>query len=97
MCPIYKKNDRNEIENYRPITILNTDYKILTKVLAIHLAKIAPLLLHKSQAGFVPGRSIVDQTKLIEVMIDYAETSEENGQIVALDQEKAYDKISHDY
>ncbi len=35
MCPIYKKNDRNEISNYRPITILNSDYKILTKVLAL--------------------------------------------------------------
>ena len=34
MCPIYKKNDRNEIANYRPITILNSDYKIMTKVLA---------------------------------------------------------------
>ena len=47
MCPIYKKNDRNEIANYRPITILNSDYKILTKVLALRLAKVAPSLLHK--------------------------------------------------
>ena len=97
MCPIYKKNDRNEIENYRPITIVNTDYKILTKVLALRLAKVAPSLLHKSQAGFVPGWSIAEQTKLIEMMIDYAEVSEQNGLIVALDQEKAYDKIAHDY
>ena len=97
MCPIYKKNDRNEIENYRPITIVNTDYKILTKVLALRLAKVAPSLLHKSQAGFVPGQSIAEQTKLIEMIIDYAEVSEQNGLIVALDQEKAYDKIAHDY
>ncbi|KAF8178318.1 Endonuclease/exonuclease/phosphatase, partial [Mycena galopus ATCC 62051] len=37
MCPIYKKNDRNEIANYRPITLLNTDYKIMTKALAMKL------------------------------------------------------------
>ena len=97
MCPIYKKNDRNEIANYCPITIINSDYKILTKVLALRLAKVAPSLLHKSQAGFVPGRSIAEQTKLIEMMIDYAEVSEQNGLIVALDQEKAYDKIAHYY
>ena len=97
MCPMYKKNDPNEIANYRPLTMLNTDYKIFTKVIATKLAKAAPTLLHESQAGFVPGRKIVDQTKLIEVMIDYAEAAEQNGIIVALDQEKAYDKIAHDY
>jgi hypothetical protein len=32
MCPIYKKKDRTEISNYWPITLLNTDYKLLTKV-----------------------------------------------------------------
>ncbi|KAA1474321.1 DNase I-like protein, partial [Dentipellis sp. KUC8613] len=37
MCPIYKKNDRTEIANYRPITLLNTDYKIFTKTLATQL------------------------------------------------------------
>lgn len=97
MCPLYKKNDRNEIANYRPLTMLNTNYKILTKVLAMKLANIAPKLLHVSQAGFVPGRKITDQTKLIEAMIEYAEATEQNGLIIALDQEKAYDKIAHDY
>jgi hypothetical protein len=96
-CPIYKQNDRNDIANYRPITILNSDYKIMTKVLALRLAQVAPTLIHKSQAGFVPGRSISEQTKLIELMINYAEVTEQNGAIVALDQEKAYDKIAHDY
>ena len=67
------------------------------KVLAMRLAQVAPSLLHKSQAGFVPGRKITDQTKLIELMIAYAEATEQNGLVVALDQEKAYDKIAHDY
>ncbi|KAF5344335.1 hypothetical protein D9758_013247 [Tetrapyrgos nigripes] len=97
MCPLYKKNDRTEIANYRPITVLNTDYKIMTKVLAIHLAHAAPHLLHESQAGFVPGRLITDQTKLIRMIMDYTEVTEENGLLVALDQEKAYDKIDHEY
>ncbi|KAL1745473.1 Endonuclease/exonuclease/phosphatase, partial [Schizophyllum fasciatum] len=37
MCPLYKKNERTNIANYRPITLLNTDYKLLTKVLLIRL------------------------------------------------------------
>ncbi|KAF8957775.1 Endonuclease/exonuclease/phosphatase, partial [Flammula alnicola] len=37
MCPLYKKNDRNDIANYCPLTMLNTDYKVFTKVLATKL------------------------------------------------------------
>jgi exonuclease III/ribonuclease HI len=97
MCPLYKKNDRRKIENYRPITLLNSDYKILTKILALRLAKTAPDVLHPNQAGFISGRSITDQIKLTEMILEYAEAKEINGAIVALDQEKAYDKITHNY
>ncbi|KAF5376294.1 hypothetical protein D9615_008538 [Tricholomella constricta] len=97
MCPLYKKNDKNDIANYRPITCLNTDYKLYTKCLAIRLADVAPDLIHPSQAGFIPGRRITDQTKLIRLMMQYAESTKQNGLIVALDQEKAYDKIDHQY
>jgi hypothetical protein len=97
MCPLYKKNDKADIANYRPISLLNTDYKIFTKALTIKLARIAPDLLHKNQAGFVPGRHIYDQIWLTKRIIELAEATEQNGVIVALDQEKAYDKIEHDY
>ncbi|KAF5367240.1 hypothetical protein D9615_010668 [Tricholomella constricta] len=97
MCPLYKKNDKTDIANYRPITCLNTDYKLFTKCLATRLANIAPDLIHKSQAGFIPGRRITDQTKLIRLMMQYAESTKQNGLIIALDQEKAYDKIDHEY
>ena len=47
--------------------------------------------------GFLPNRSIFDQIKLTKLLISYAEQEKKNGAIVALDQEKAYDKITHDY
>lgn len=97
MCPLYKKGDRREISNYRPITLLNTDYKIYTKALATKLAEAIPNAIHPNQAGFMPGRKIQDQTQLAKLMVHYAEATEQNGVIVALDQEKAYDKICHDY
>ncbi len=98
IAPIYKeKGERTRVVNYRPITLLNTDYKLLSKALAVRLAGVAPGLIHRAQAGFVPGRKLSNHTQLARLMMSWAEEKEENGAIVALDQEKAYDKISHDY
>ena len=97
MCPLYKKKDPTEISNYRPITLLNTDYKILTKALALQLVDKITHLIHPDQAGFIRNRSIFNQIRLANAIIDYAEVTEKNGAIVALDQEKAYNKIKHNY
>jgi len=97
MCPIYKKGNETEIGNYRPITVLNTDYKIMTRALTTRLSKVAPLLIHPDQAGFVKGRRIEDQTELVWLMLNKCEVHEENGIVVCLDQEKAYDKVRHDF
>jgi exonuclease III len=97
MCPIYKKNDRSKIANYRPISLLNTDYKTFTKSLTIRLAPILPKLIHVNQAGFIQGRHIYDHIWLSKFVIDLAQETDRDGAIVALDQEKAYDKIEHDY
>lgn len=101
MCPIFKKKDRTDIANYRPITLLNTDYKLYTKALTFRLAHAVPHLIHKAQAGFIPGRQIHNHTQLTHMIIEMAAKADpvedEDGMIVALDQEKAYDKISHNY
>ena len=97
MCPIYKKKDPTDISNYRPITLLNTDYKLLTKTLALQLVEPIHKLVHPDQAGFIPKRSIFNHIRLANTIINYAEVMEVDGVIVALDQEKAYDKIRHKY
>ncbi|KAJ3507816.1 hypothetical protein NMY22_g16814 [Coprinellus aureogranulatus] len=97
MCPIYKKKDRDEIANYRPITVLNADYKIFTKALTQRLAPVALKLIHPDQAGFMAGRRIDDHTELIKLMIHWSEVENEDGLLVFLDQEKAYDRITHEF
>ena len=97
MCPLFKKKDPSEIKNYRPITLLNTDYKALTKVLALQLMEHVNQLVHPDQAGFVPKRSIFDHIRLAKAILNYTDITKEDGAILALDQEKAYDKIRHDY
>jgi hypothetical protein len=97
MFLLYKKKEKYKIENYRPLTLLNTDYKIYTKTIAKRLAEVAPGMIHEDQAGFVPKRSLYDHTKTTHLVIEYCEMVGMNGCIIALDQEKAYDKIDHDY
>ncbi len=98
IAPIYKeKGEKTRVVNYRPITLLNTDYKLLSKTLAVRLAEVAPRLVNKAQAGFVPGRRIHNHTQLARMMMSWAEDNDADGAIVALDQERAYDKVAHDY
>ena len=94
---IYKKKDKRDIQNYRPITLLNTDYKAYTKVLVNRLRDVAPNLIHKDQTGFMPRRSIYDQMKIVELMLRWSENASQKGLIVCLDQEKAYDRIDLTY
>ena len=93
LCPLYKKKDKRVIENYRPITVLNAEYKIITTALMNKLSPVAPLLVHKSQAAFIKGQSIFDQIDLVNWMTDLCELIGQDRAIIALDQEKAYDRI----
>ena len=97
MSLIFKKKDKMRIENYRPITLLETNYKIHAKTIANKLGKVCQNLIHKDQAGFVPGRSLFDHTRLAHLVVDYTEKQEQDGCIISLDQEKVYDKIDHKY
>ena len=97
MCPIYKKKDPTDISNYRPITLLNTDYNLMTKTLVLQLVEPIHKLIHPDQARFIPKRSIFNHIRLASTIINYAEVMEVDGVIIALDQEKAYDKIRHNY
>lgn len=97
MFLLYKKKERDRIGNYRPITLLNSDYKLQTKALASRLGNLVNNIIHPDQAGFVPGRDILDHVKLAKVIKEYCDTAEVDGCLVALDQEKAYDRIDHEY
>ena len=94
---LYKKKDRTDPRNYRPITLLNADYKILMRVLTRRLNKAAVQFVSRQQNGFVPGGFIVENIMLLQMLQAYAEEENIEALFVFLDMEKAYDRVSWDY
>ena len=93
---VYKKNDRSLIKNYRPISLLNVDLKILTRSLAKRLATKIANLIHCNQKC-IPGRKILLNVHILQDLIDYINNNKTRGAILFLDQEKAFDRMSHSF
>ena len=55
---LYKKKDRTDVRNYSPLTMLNTDYKVYTKVLANRLKTVVHQFVTEAQKGFVRSRCV---------------------------------------
>lgn len=92
---LYKKGDPKNIRNYRPLTVLNVDYKLLTEILMRRLLGVLQRVIGDHQSAFLNGRVIDDNVRLVQGTIDYFQKI--GGHVVFLDQEKAYDRVSHDY
>ena len=90
---LYKKGKREDIRNWRPISLLNTDYKILSKILAERLKKVLPYIIHPDQRGGVQGRYIGENIRLIEDLIHEIDNLEEESVIFFQDQEEAFDRV----
>lgn len=93
------KNNRNLLEcsSFRPISLLNVDSKILSKMLACRLEKVLPSIVSDDQTGFIKGRhSFFNIRRLFNVLYD--PTRPDIPEIlVSLDAEKAFDRVEWDY
>ena len=81
------------IKNWRPITLLNTDYKISTKAIANRLNSVIPKLINNDQTGFMKGRFIGENIRLIDGIIQYAAQHNVPGLLLFIDFEKAFDSL----
>ena len=89
---LYKNGEREDIKNWRPITLLNVDYKIVSKILANRLKQVLPKIIDSDQKGFVQGRQIFEGNRLLQDIIDYVDMTDDEGAIIFLDQQKAFDR-----
>ena len=92
-----KDKPTDVLNNLRPVTLLNVDYKIATKVIANRFAKVLPDIICPNQTGYVKNRYIGENVRLIADIIDYPKTKEIQGVALFQDFKKAFDSIEWDY
>ena len=102
---IPKTPDAQRLSEYRPISLLNCDYKLMASVLAIRLRRTLPATIGPHQKGGVPGRFIIDNLCLYRDVIQYIDERGANdassplragafAAILGVDLEKAYDLVN---
>ena len=85
---VCKKNDRLETKNWRPISLLNVDYKVATRAISGRLLAVIGSVVGPDQTCGVPGRTISENLFHIRDLIEYAPLA-----FLSLDQEKAFDRV----
>ena len=94
LLPKGNKNP-NYLKNWRPLTLLNLDYKILAKILANRLKVVLPNIIGDQQTGFIENRQISENIVKTMDIIAYASVHRKKQLIVTIDFEKCFDKIAY--
>ncbi|GMF42382.1 unnamed protein product [Phytophthora fragariaefolia] len=94
---LYKKGDPRDPSNYRPISHMQVDVKVISKALAYRLQRVLPLLIHPDQKGFVRGHSLHHHARFLQDLQDLLRRRGGAGYAFFLDFAKAYDRVNWDY
>ena len=79
------------LKNWRPVSLLNTDFKILAKVLASRLNKVINKLIDSDQLGYIKDRYIGENSGKIVDVLNYRDESDIEAILAQIDFEKAFD------
>lgn len=91
------QSDSSSWSNYRPISLLNLDIKLLAKILATRMNNIIGHLIHKDQTGFIPKRQAGDNIRQALLLIHAAKIRHIPACLVSLDIKKAFDSVTWPY
>ena len=95
---MYKnKGDLDNLKNWRPISLLNVDYKIFTKIFKNRLKKNATQIINNLQSCGPGDRSIINNALNLKTIQEYVINENQKALFIAIDQEKAFDRIEHNY
>ena len=91
------KDRQNLKKNWRPISLLPTLYKIISSAIASRIKSVLPHIISKTQTGFLEGRSITENTRLIYDLMHYTEIKNIPGLLMLVDFQKAFDSVSWNF
>lgn len=94
---IHKKGESDKLENYRPISLTNCDYKIIAFIFARRLQKLIDKLISRNQSGYIKGRYIGNNARLILDIFDYCENTNTEGILLFADFQKAFDSVEWNF
>ena len=94
---IPKEKGAKNFNRFRPTSLCNMGFKIITKIMANRLKRFLPKLIPKNQGGFVRGRQILDNIILVQEAIHTSCKKKEKGMVVKLDLANAFDRVKHDF
>jgi hypothetical protein len=97
ICFFYKKGDRADPANYRPITLLNADYRVLARALATRLGKVLAQAIDPSQCAFLPGRRMGEAVWLLQLLPYLMRKYDREAVLLFLDFAKAYDTVDRSF
>ena len=83
------------LKNWRPLTLLNTDYKILAKVMANRIKPVLQYVIAETQTGFMEGRHIGENIRRTMDLVSHVSKNKKEALLISLDYEKCFDKIAH--
>ena len=94
---ISKVKGNPKVDELRPITLLNTDYKILSKILVQRMKVVLPNVIRSGQLCSVGDRNILFGINSIFSNLEYVRSKKKDACILSLDFFKAYDRVLEDY
>ena len=91
---IPKAHDPQNLNDFRPISLIRCIYKIVAKVLARRMKEVMPLIIDERQTAFIEGRHLLHNTLIANEVIHEAKRRNRPCLVFKVDFEKAYDSVS---